>query len=264
MNQSNNIVSNAISATIITYNEQEQIENCINSLKDVADEIIVVDSFSNDQTKNICEKLGVKFVEHPFEGHIQQKQYAISLAKHDFILSIDADESLSDELKALILQEKQLMNFNAYSMNRRNYYCGRLIKHCGWYPDKRIRLFNKNMAYWGGENPHDTIIIDKKVKSKHLKADIIHVTVNSKEDLVQQTEKYARIAAKFKYNNQKHPNSVYLKMLINPVSKFLRLYFLKFGFLDGSDGFTICYQEFIYTYKKYKYLYDYYQNNGKG
>ena len=131
----------ALSAVVITFNEEKKIEQCILSLKKVADEIVVVDSFSSDNTMAICEKLGIKTVQHAFGGYIEQKNFALNHATHKMVLSLDADEMLSDKLVESILAEKQ-KDFPAdgYTMNRLNNYCGKWIRHCGWYPDRKLRL----------------------------------------------------------------------------------------------------------------------------
>ena len=131
-----------ISAVIITFNEEKNIERCLQSLQGIVDEIVVVDSFSKDQTKSICEKYNVKFVEHAFEGHIEQKNYAITQASYPYVLSLDADEALDETLKSSILKVKKNWTHDGYSMNRLTNYCGSWIKHCGWYQDTKLRLWD--------------------------------------------------------------------------------------------------------------------------
>ncbi|WP_338356856.1 glycosyltransferase family 2 protein [Yeosuana marina] len=141
-----------LSAVIITYNEEEHLEKCLRSLIDVADEIIVVDSFSTDKTPEICNSFNVTFHQHAFEGYIEQKNYAVSLAKHDYILSLDGDEALSETLKSSILKVKNNYQFDGYYCNRLNNYCGQWIKHSDWYPDRKLRLFKKESGEWKGTN----------------------------------------------------------------------------------------------------------------
>ena len=117
-----------LSAVIITYNEEDNIGRCLDSVKETADEIVVVDSFSSDATADICKSRGVEFIQHPFEGHIEQKNYALSCAGYDYVLSLDADEVLSDTLVASIQATKQRWSADGYSMNRRTRYCGRWIR----------------------------------------------------------------------------------------------------------------------------------------
>lgn len=140
-----------LSAVIITYNEEDNIERCLESLEKTADEILVVDSFSSDRTAEICKSKGVEFIQHSFEGHIEQKNYALSRASNDYVLSLDADEALSDKLIQSIRAAKQNWSTNGYSVNRLTNYCGKWIRHCGWYPDKKIRLWDKRKGTWGGD-----------------------------------------------------------------------------------------------------------------
>ncbi|MDN5215397.1 glycosyltransferase [Fulvivirgaceae bacterium BMA12] len=252
-----------ISATIITFNEEKNIETCLKSLEGIADEIIVVDSHSKDETENICKQYRTTFIKRPFEGHIQQKQFALSQAKHQYILSLDADEYLTQELRNSIQGIKNNLAYHAYSMNRRNYYRGKNINHAGWYPDKRVRLFNKDKARWGGENPHDVIVLDNPTYTLHLQGDLHHNTLDTLEEHKRQTDNYAKIAARYKFEHGRHKKTALLKMLFSPLSKFLRMYVLKLGFLDGGFGLRICYEEFRCTHKKYRLLLDMYKNQEK-
>ncbi|MEZ4917990.1 MAG: glycosyltransferase family 2 protein [Saprospiraceae bacterium] len=127
-----------LSAVIITYNEERNIGRCLDSLEGVADEIVVVDSFSSDQTEAICQAKGARFIPHAFEGHIQQKNYALDQANHALVLSLDADEALSDELRASVLAAKSSLDFSGYFMNRLTNYCGTWVHHSGWYPDRKL------------------------------------------------------------------------------------------------------------------------------
>ena len=160
-----------LSVVIITFNEEKNIARCLESVKDIADEIVVVDSFSKDKTEEICRGYGVKFIEHKFEGHIEQKNYASSQATYQHVLSLDADEALSDELKESIIKVKNDWNGYGYSMNRLTNYCGKWIHHCGWYPDTKIRLMDKSKGKWDGDNPHDQFIMQDNAEAIQLKGD---------------------------------------------------------------------------------------------
>ena len=194
-----------ISATIITFNEEENIGDCIDSLKEVADEIIVVDSFSTDATEKICVEKNVNFIQHKFEGHIEQKNFATQQAANNFVLSLDADERLSDELKKEILDcfdrlptntsGQVSLTSDAFIMNRLNNYCGKWIAHGVWYPDRKIRLWNKQKGKWGGTNPHDKVVMDKNTTVKSLTGNILHYTVRTPEQYKLQMEKFSTIAA---------------------------------------------------------------------
>ena len=159
-----------VSVVIITYNEEKNIQRCIESVCPVADEIIVIDSFSKDRTKEICQAKGVTFIEHQFRSHIDQKNFAVTKANHKYILSLDADEYLSPELTQSILEAKKSWPAEAYRMNRLSSYGSKWIKHGSWYPDRKIRLWNKEIGLWGGENPHDRVVLKRGTRVIHLLA----------------------------------------------------------------------------------------------
>jgi glycosyltransferase involved in cell wall biosynthesis len=162
-----------LSAVIITYNEARNIGRCLDSLAGVADEIVVVDSFSTDDTERICRAHGARFVQHAFEGHIEQKNYALAQARYDWVLSLDADEALSDPLRAAILAVKvQAERLDGYEMNRLTNYCGQWIHHSGWYPDRKLRLFDRRQGRWGGVNPHDKVLMDSRDQTGRLAGDL--------------------------------------------------------------------------------------------
>jgi glycosyltransferase involved in cell wall biosynthesis len=144
-----------ISAVIITFNEELFIEKCLASLDGIADEIVVVDSFSTDATEEICKKFNVRFIKHEFEGYRDQKNYALKLATHKNILSLDADEALSDKLRESIISIKDKWDYDGYRFNRLNNYCGDWIRHSEWYPDRQLRLFCSDHGKWGELNLHE-------------------------------------------------------------------------------------------------------------
>jgi glycosyltransferase involved in cell wall biosynthesis len=238
-----------LSAIIITHNEEKNIERCIDSLLGVANEIIVVDSYSTDATENICRNKNVRFIQHAFEGYIQQKNFAMQQATHQFVLALDADECLSDELKDNILSEKYNFSFDAYSMNRKNNFCGQWINHSGWYPDRKIRLWNKEKGEWGGNNPHDKVVMKKDCTTSFLKGDILHFTVATIPEFKNQQQRFATIAAEELFKSDKKRNA--LINFLMAVFMFKRRYFFQLGFLDGYYGFVICKEAALYTYRKY-------------
>lgn len=238
-----------ISAVIITYNEEKNIARCLKSLKDVVDEIIIVDSFSTDKTKAICEEYGVTFIENKFEGHIQQKNWAITQASNQYVLSLDADEALTRELKEAILAVKDNWEYDGYSFNRLTYYCGHWVRHCGWYPDKKLRLWDTKKGAWGGVNPHDTYIMKEGATTKHLKGDLLHYSYYSINQHVQQVNYFTDIAAKAYFEKGKKSNLFYI--LFSPWLKFFKSYFIKLGFLDGFYGFVISIISSHETFLKY-------------
>lgn len=239
-----------LSVVIITYNEKRNIKRCLDSVKAVADEILVVDSFSNDGTQDIVKEFGARLVEHAFAGYIEQKNHALALATYDHVLSLDADEALDETMVKSVLEAKNNWNADAYGFNRLTNYCGQWIRHCGWYPDRKLRLFDRTKCEWRGVNPHDRL--DFKVAngiSKHLKGDILHYSYYTIEEHDKQTERFTTIAARALKDRGKQASVI--KRFLNPVSKFLKDYIFNLGFLDGYYGYTICKISARSTYLKY-------------
>lgn len=226
------------SVVIITYNEEKNIGRCLESVKDVADEIIVVDSMSTDGTKAICASYGVTFIEQPFLGYIEQKNFAMNSASNNYVLSLDADECLSDELKKSILTEKQNgFTFDCYRMNRLSSFCGQWIKHGTWYPDRKIRLINRQKGKWGGVNPHDKIVMIEDASLKQLRGDMLHYTYETIDQIMAQTNKFTTIQSKAMFEQGKRSNVI--KLVVSPLTAFISSYIIKRGFLDGYNGFII-------------------------
>ena len=242
-----------ISGVIITFNEEKNIGRCLKSLLPVCDEVIVVDSFSTDNTQLICEKYSVKFIQHPFEGHIQQKNYALQAASNDLILSLDADEELSHELQQSILEIKKAGKSSAYRLNRLTSYCGKWIRHCGWYPDRKIRLWDRQIGRWGGINPHDTVVLDENVTAVNLSGDMLHYTYHTIGEHITQMNKFSDIAAREAYKRNKKVFPLW-HLGFYPAFTFFRNYILKAGILDGYYGFIVCKYSAYYRFLKYSKL----------
>lgn len=238
-----------ISCVIITLNEEKNIGRCLESVKKFVDEIVVVDSFSTDATETICNSYGVRFIKQKFLGHIEQKNLAISLATHSYVLSLDADEAISDKLLQSILAVKNRFEFDAYEMNRKSNYCGKWIHHSSWYPDTKTRLIKKGRGEFGGQNPHDKIILEKGASLKFLDGDILHYTYYTVEEHYRQADKFSTIAANELFKRKRSTNLAHVYM--KAVAKFVRNYILKLGILDGAAGFTICRIAAYETYLKY-------------
>lgn len=243
---------NKLSLVIITLNEEKNIQRCLESAKDIADEIIVVDSYSTDKTESICNNYNVRFLKHAFEGHIQQKNWALEQANHELILSLDADEALSESLKESILEVKNQALYDAYKMNRLTNYCGNWIHHGTWYPDTKMRLVKKAFAEWGGENPHDKLILKNKSGIKHLKGDILHYSYYSIQGHIEQQENFSSIAAKAMFLRGK--KAPLYKLAVNPLFSWFKDIVLRLGFLDGKSGFTIAWISAKSVYWKYSKL----------
>jgi glycosyltransferase involved in cell wall biosynthesis len=238
-----------ISAVIITYNEESFIEKCLDSLDGVADEIVIVDSFSTDRTEEICKKYPTRFIKREFEGYRDQKNFALTLASHANILSLDADEALSDTLKQSILEVKQTWKYDGYYFRRRSSFCGKWIKHSAWYPDRQLRLFRAKSGKFGELNIHEKFIMSNGSKIGTLKGDLLHWPVESYEDYKNKINNYSNIAAK-EFHKAGKKASIFTPY-IHSGWGFFRSYIIRGGFLDGRDGFLICSSYSKSTFKKY-------------
>lgn len=241
-----------LSVVIITFNEEKNIGRCLESVKDVADDIVVVDSFSTDKTHEICKSYRVNFIQRKWEGYSVAKNFANNLGKHDWILSLDADEALSGELKKSILEWKQLPFPTPSKFSRLSNYCGRWIHHCGWYPDIKIRIFDRRTTNWMGEI-HEKLSGINENKILLLRGDCFHYSYYSLDEHYKQAQKYSDIASK--EMNMKGKKIFYLMIFIKTAHKFIRNYLIKFGFLDGKYGYIICKITAWETYLKYSKLY---------
>ncbi len=248
-----------LSVVIITFNEEKNIQRCLSSVKDVADEIVVVDSFSTDQTKEICVKNNVNFIEKTWEGYSESKNFANSQAIHNWILSLDADEALSPELIMAIIDFKKQSTPMVGSFNRLTNYCGSWIRHGGWYPDSKIRIFDKSITKWVGEI-HEKLEFSAPVNILHLKGDCLHYSYYSIEQHYAQAEKFTTIASNDLYLSGKKVGVI--KIYLSPIVKFIKDYIFKLGFLDGSAGFTIARISAYATYLKYSKLTQHWVKNG--
>lgn len=242
-----------LSGVIITFNEARNIGRCLASLQAVCDEILVLDSFSTDTTAEICASFGVRFEQNPFEGHIQQKNEALRRASHPWVLSLDADEALTPELQAAILEVKaQSPQKGGFKMNRLTNYCGKWIHHSGWYPDTKLRLASKADVIWGGINPHDQLLPNTGLQVGHLQGDLLHYSYYTKADHFKQIDYFSKIAAHelFERNVRCSLAKLYLKVL----AQFLKSYLVKKGFLDGKAGWLIAVRSAYATQQKYALL----------
>ncbi|MDP4290606.1 MAG: glycosyltransferase family 2 protein [Bacteroidota bacterium] len=247
-----------ISAVIITLNEEQNIGDCIDSLMDVADEIIVVDSWSSDHTPAICKEKGVRFYQYTWEGYGGTKNYANSLATFPLILSVDADEVVSKELKESIILVKSNPQHDFYKLNRRTNYCGHWMMHL-WYPDAKIRLFFKDKAAWDDATVHEELRVSPGGKVGYLKGDLYHYTCRSITQHMRTVHKYTSLKA-IQANSVGKKASL-VKIIVGPISKFFSEYLLKKGFLDGYYGFIACCISAIGSFIQYVKLHE--LNNGK-
>ncbi len=227
-----------ISAVIITFNEERNIVRCLQSLDGLADEIVVVDSFSTDATGQLCKPFHTRFLQRAFEGYKQQKSWACQQAENEYILSLDADEVISEALRTSILSVKQDWKADGYYFNRLNNYLGKWIKHCGWYPDAKLRLWDRRKGAWSGINLHESVQMQANTTIGKLKGDLLHYSYYSTRQHLDQINKFTEIAAK--EGLVKGKKSSLFIAIFKSIWKFKRDYIFKLGFLDGYYGFVIC------------------------
>ncbi len=240
-----------ISATILTYNEEKRIEPCLESLRGIADEIIVIDSFSTDSTVDICKRYGCKVTQRRLAGYGAQRQYATSLTSHSYVLSIDADEVLSPALRTSLLRLKEEgFNHRVYAFSRLNFYCGQPVKHCGWYPDTQIRLFDKRYANWNLHDVAEKVIFRDSVAPEHVDGDILHYRCDTPAEYSETLTNHAGIRAKVIATQRRRVGR--LRPLLAGAGEFMRCYIKEGGILDGTIGRDIAREQFRSTLLAYK------------
>jgi glycosyltransferase involved in cell wall biosynthesis len=236
-----------ISATIITYNEERNLPRAIESLR-CADEIVVIDSGSTDRTVKIAQKLGARVIDSPWPGYAKQKNLAADSAANDWILSIDADESLSEALEGEIWRlKKSGPQFDAYTMPRMAQYLGRWIRHSGWYPDRKIRLYNRLKATWTGDFVHESVNVEGTIG--HLESNLLHFTCESLSEHLRTMDRYTTLAAEQLLASGERVT--WGRLIFEPPWTFFRTYVLKLGFLDGLEGLAIANMAALYNFVKY-------------
>ena len=242
-----------LSVCIVTYNEEENIRKCLESVT-WAEEIIVVDSFSTDETVAICSEYTDRIFQRPWPGHIEQKNFAIEQATCLWVLCLDADEYLSPQATAEVIHEVSSSGntFDGFILPRHSYYLGRWINHGGWYPDHKLRLFRRGKARWGGKNPHDKLILEGK--SQYLKGDILHTVYRDLSDQLKTVDNFSGIVAREWLREGKQFNP--FASLFHPPVKFLETYIFKLGFLDGYPGLIIALVSSFYCFLKYAKLWE--------
>jgi len=250
-----------LSVVIITLNEERNLRRCLSSVKTIADEIVVLDSFSTDKTIEIAESYGARVIGGKFSGYANARREVERLASNEYIMAIDADEALSEELTNSISEVKKNWSKDVYSVSRKTNYCGTWINHCGWYPDRKIRLYKKNSGEWIGKYVHEKYSLFPTTSSGKLNGDLLHYSYYHESEHWERTEKYASMAAAQLFEEGKKANLflVYLKTGV----KFLRVYFKNLGFLDGKTGFSISKISAWGTYQKYSKLYLAHKENRK-
>lgn len=231
-----------LSVAIIAKNEERNIKRCLASLGGIANEIILVYNDCTDKTVEIAKSFGAECFENEWCGHIEQKNYALHKCTQDWVLFLDADEAISQQLLESIVEfiSKNKEGIKGASFNRCTYFLGKWIRHGDWYPDKKLRVTRRGFSHWEGINPHDKLVLSEKGRIFHLKGDLQHFSFDSLRDFSEKTLHYSDIFIQNMKNTEgKAPR------LINAVFRscwrFIRCYFFRFGFMDGSVGFIIAF-----------------------
>ena len=238
-----------ISACVISFNEEKKIEDCLKSLEPVVDEIIVVDSHSSDKTVEIASRYTDKIFLQDFLGFLEQDNFAVSKAENDWVFSLDCDERLSPELQQSILREKDALGrgANAFRMPRKTFYVYRWLEHC-WYPNFKVRLFDRRHCEWGGTNPHDKVIV-REGSVETLKGDILHYSFDSISGHLQTIDSFTEIAARELIEEGR--KVTFLTPLVHANWAFIKIYFLQRGFLDGFAGLSVAVLSCLHVFVKY-------------
>ncbi len=242
-----------ISATVITFNEEKHLDRCLKSVRGLADELIVVDAGSRDGTCAVAARWGARVYKRDWTNYSDQKNFAAAQASHEWILSLDADECLSPPLRERLLEVKaHPAPANAYEFPRRAFYLGRWIRHCGWYPDRKPRLYRRSQGHWVGDFVHEHLVCEGPIG--RLEGDLLHYTCDSVSDHARRVGRYTSLAARDL--QARGIRSGPLKILGSPVVAFLGSYCFKAGFMDGMQGFLISAFAAYYNFLKYSKLWD--------
>ncbi|MFZ3066079.1 MAG: glycosyltransferase family 2 protein [Nitrospirota bacterium] len=241
-----------ISVTIITHNEEENIENCLKSIK-WADEIVVVDSFSADKTLAICKKYKARIIKYKWLGYSKQKNLAIDNSRNEWVLSLDADERITKELLDEIKKEFERGDAaDGYYIARKNFFLGKWIKHCGWHPDYNLRLFKKTKGRFIEREVHERAEVNGA--AKYLKHPMEHYTYKTLSDFISRLDRYSTLSAIELHKKGKRAGWSHLT--IRPFTTFFKMYFLKNGFLEGFYGILLSGLYAFYTFSKYAKLWE--------
>ncbi|MBM4056175.1 MAG: glycosyltransferase family 2 protein [Planctomycetes bacterium] len=249
----------SVSVCIITFNEEARIRDCLESVK-WAGEIIVVDSLSTDKTVDICKEYTDRVYQRQWGGNIDQKNYTIGLATKDWLLCLDADERLSPELTREIQDVlKNPGTTDGFLFPRRSCYLGRWIFHGDWYPDYQLRLFKRGCGTWQGTNPHGRVIIEGK--TRYLRHDLYHFNYKNLSHQLRTIDNYSDVFAGIMIDRDK--DFSLFQLVLRPVYKFLKVYIMKRGFLDGLPGFILAITNSFYIFVKYVKLWERTRRNGR-
>jgi len=246
-----------ISVCIISGAEAQRVARALESIQGWTGEIIMVlNEDVHDGTEEIARQYGATIFREPWKGHIAQKNSAAEKATQEWLLGLDADEVVSpglrDEIIAALEHEAQAPQHEAFSFPRLSYYCGRWIRHGDWYPDRKTRLWRRGKARWGGENPHDKLMVDGRVG--RLRHDLLHYSYDSISSFLNKINQYADISLKQQIHSGKKWSTG--GTVVRSGWRFLRAYFFRLGFLDGFPGFFIAASNAYSTLVRHSRLYE--------
>jgi glycosyltransferase involved in cell wall biosynthesis len=234
-----------ISGVVITFNEEDRIRDCLKSL-DFVNEIIVVDSNSSDQTGEIAGEYTDKIFKVDWKGYAAAKNFGIDNARNDWILSLDADERISCELKQSIIKQN-LDLFAGYWISRKTYYLDRWIRGGGWYPDRQLRLFNRLNGRFQVTPVHERVLIEGKTGT--LNGDILHYSYRNISDHIRRIDTYSSLISEKWFRENRHATP--FMMMLRPSWEFFRCYFIQRGFRDGRAGLVQAGMHAFYTFLKF-------------
>jgi len=235
-----------LSVTIITLNEEKNIERCLKSVA-WADEIVVVDSGSSDDTINICQQFGCKIIQTTWLGYGPTKKQAVESATNDWILSIDADEEVTDELRVKIRTILESPLSQGYRIKRKSFYLGQVVQHCGWDRDYPLRLFNRRYGNFNDKQIHESVEITGQISQ--IEEPLLHYTYPTLSSHILRLDKYSELGAEAAF--QKGKTVSIIGAVMRGLLKFIKMYFLQLGFLDGKIGFVLAYNSAFGVYLKY-------------
>lgn len=251
-----------LSVVILTFNEEKNIERCIKSVLPLTSNVTLIDSYSSDNTQELASKLGVKIIEKEFEGFIKQRVFSIESASTDYVLALDGDEWLSQELQDEIKDILQNWTHDCYELNRLSRIGKKWIKHSKWFPDYKIRLLKRGTARCSGKSPHDTILANPGSQTKKLKGILYHHANDDFQERLTTINSHATVAAQYLFDQDTKANI--FRIVGKPFFRFWIQFLIRGGFRDGYLGLFVCISDSFYVFQREIKLYELYKiKNGR-
>ncbi len=237
-----------VSVAIITKNEEKNIRDTLESVKNF-EEIVIVDSFSTDKTTEICKEYTDMIYQHEWKGFAFQKQLAIDRTTLPWVLILDADEVVTESLKKEIIKKIDSEDFGGYFIPRKNFFLDKWIRYGGWWPDYTLRLFRKDLGRMEQRSVHEKIVVNGKVG--YLNESLLHYTYRSLDEFIKKMQNYSSLSAAEIIKKNPSKGKIFLKIFFAPPFTFFKMFFLRFGFLDGLRGFMLAVLYSFYSFLKY-------------